>query len=303
MWTSSNLQAAELVLDGSAVFVRGVGPGVAVLSAVSNGVQTSVPLFVGEQAIVALEADLERVALPVGASHALTVSSRYADGARAQVVPTFEVAHPSVIAVDAAGMVTAVGEGTSHVRLVFGGVAAAVEVVVSPARLSGLSVSLPQLRLARGQLATLQVLGRFTDGTTVDLSQKAVTVGTPVHVGVHAGPEVMVEGRALGSERVLVAAAGFEVEVQVEVTDVPVDALRLRLERDGAGARVVAVARWADGVEGDVTELVAWTLKGAAPAAISASAGTRGRLTLPVAGEALVVATLAGHTVVLPIGP
>lgn len=293
MWTTSNPDVAELITGGSGVTLRPLRAGFAQVSAFSDGVKRTVAVSVTGVALASLDAEVERVEVAVGATAQLAVFATALDGTRTDVTAsaTWDSANPAVFEVDVFGRVTAVAEGTSHVRISYGGKAAAVEVVVQPARLAAVVPSVQGLRLGVGQAVAVVLTGRYTDGRTVDLTSAAVPFVNGAATAKLTSAWVLT-GTAPGAATVLFTAAGFEVPVALEVSKTSYDALTLSVVRNDQAVRVVATARWSDGVESDVTELTQFAIKGPA-GAVSNAPGSHGVLSLPNQGEVWVVGSVA----------
>jgi len=185
----------------------------------------------------------------------------------------------------------------------FEGMTAALEVQVGVARLVGLTPSVPSMRLALGQTAELKIIGKFSDGTTVDLTPSATALSNG-HTNVKLGKALFVTAELEGAESLLVQAGGMETVVFIDVSVEPLVELRLtKIPVDLNHVRMIATARWADGLERDVTELAHWVVDSNGLATISDAAGSRGELSFSTFGDAIIMATFGELSAKLFISP
>ena len=154
----------------------------------------------------------------------------------------------------------AVAAGTTRVNAWWQGRLVSIPVEVRYALLAGLDAQPPDLQLAVGDYRQLQVVGRLTDGSEVDLSAPAL--GTSYSIDNHATAAVTREGIVFGLSdgvaQVHVEHGRLEDTVAVVVgTGRRLEAIavapeRLQLQPGGSG-RVQVVGLWSDGSSEDLT--------------------------------------------------
>jgi hypothetical protein len=208
------------------------------------------------------------------------------------------------------GTVRAVAPGTASITAWVGELSATLTVTVLPPVLQALSVTLPGGRVVVNQRATFAVLGRFSDGASMNLtSAVALQVGPGASVSPGDG-EVALIARALGAVTVRASVAGQTTQFTLDVTPAVPTALEVREttgSSDPRAARLEALATWSDGVQTVVTELADWSGSDDAVAIVHGTPGARGAVRA-VAGGPLTVrcqlgADAATFDLVLPTAP
>jgi hypothetical protein len=292
-WSSSDPLVAEVSIAGAVVGVHATGAGATVLSATYAGLRASAVLTVEPAPLVALQFEPPQLELAVGLSQVVKVVARTAAGALVSPAAgvVFSTSEPQRLAIDEHGEVRgrAVGEATLTARYV--GLTATLQVHITAPKLIGITTSLRQARLAPGQVAELVVVGVLSDDTTVDLTAGATATAPPGVQVKHSGATIIAVASRPVTGQVVVQSGPFEGVVDLEVSKVQLT--DLRLEFDATGQGVTARARWADGLEADVTELARWKVS-EGDATVSDTPGHRGALSRTGKGPVTVGASFAG---------
>lgn len=300
-WSSSDLSVASVSNEGAA---RGT------LVARSAGL-ASVMAICGSRSATRSFSVINRVAVSLTLSHDLQLErgveaqvraeAHYDDGTFAEVTDqvVFGTTEPTIAAVSNApgfrGLVRAVGEGTATVSGHLGEVSAQLEVLVLAPALQSLHATLPSVRIVPRQRATFAVLGRFTDGSTSNLSSMVAFRSGP-QVRVTAGnDELALMGESLGVVNVQAEITTHLMQFQVEVTDALITGVRLELaarpERPGT-EKLSAIATWSDGRETDITELAEWTSSNPGAALARNTPGARGFVQVMAGGHTTITSQL-----------
>jgi uncharacterized protein YjdB len=167
-WSSS---APAVVSVSSSGTISAVGAGTAVITATVGPVSGSTTISVRK--VTGLVVGGAPASLAKGLSRTLTATATYSDGTSAVVPATWSSSRPPVAEVSATGVLSAAGIGSATVTASYGGVSASVPVTVTAAAMTGLTVQ-PNAATA-GLLGTLQLkaTATYTDGTTVDVTNRA----------------------------------------------------------------------------------------------------------------------------------
>lgn len=160
-----------------------------------------------------------------GAQQALTVTAQFSDGSTRNVTTSssYSSGVSSIASVSAAGVVTAVGNGTVNIQAGYGGFIATCSVTVAipppppPPTLTGLAVAPASFTLdSAGATEQLTVTGTFSNGTTANVTSNA-TYGSSNVVVASVSTAGLVEAVANGSGAITVTYGGFNVGAAVTV--------------------------------------------------------------------------------------
>ncbi len=215
------------------------------------GAYTSV--HVVDPVLTDLTADPTALSLPRGLDSAVLLTATYSDGTTTDVssLATWTSDDPAVAGVDPTGLVHAVELGSTTVRGAYGGREATTAVTVGTAVLRSLEVRLAP-DVYRGASQQARALGRFSDGTSADLTRSVQwrSLNTSRARVDAAG---VVAGRAPGTLRVVARSGGLQAgrTLQVLATTVRLDSMSrsagppgavVALRGVGLGRRCQAVA-------------------------------------------------------------
>ncbi len=249
-WTSSNALVAVVSSDGT---VTSVGPGTATITATAAGIASN-PVTVAVRQVVA-SIDVTPPGLTfesLGDSQTLTAVARDASGTEIPGVTfTWTSEDTGVATVDAAGLVTATGRGTTTVSASVGGVISnAVSVAVGQAVASidvtptGVSFQSVGEQITLTAVAT-DAGGSPVPGITFTWTSSDPSVATVSNAGVvtATGPGTATVTAAVGA----VTSNPVSVAVQQSVATIDVTPVSVSLTFLGEQATLTAVARDAGG--------------------------------------------------------
>ena len=288
-WRSSLPSVALVDHQG---LVTAVGAGSTVIRATASGQTDSVVVIVSPQGVGSVAIDsVPSTALFIGDRRTLTATVRNAGGAVLSGRPlSWTSANPAVATVSTAGVVTAVGAGTTTIAAESGGRVAEAQVAVIH-RAASVMLSPSGLRLPRGRTEVLTAAIRNAAGTllterrAIAWSSSAPTVATVTADGTvtavsngTASITATVEGVS-GTASFTVVDPIASVLVTPATVTLPV----------GANEQVTASARDAKGAPLTGRPVV-WASSNPAVATINAS----GIVTAVAAGSANITATVEG---------
>jgi uncharacterized protein YjdB len=160
---------------------------------------------------------------------------------------------------------------------------------VTALRLVSLTVAPSPVQCAVGALAQLRATGRFSDGSTLDVTEQALWQSVnPLVASVSnaAGRRGEVSGLGAGQTRVSATLEGLADVADVTVTAAAIDRIELAplaVELPlGEATDLTAVAFYRDGTQRDVTLQAIWASSDPAVASVSNIFGTQGFVTLGV---------------------
>lgn len=246
-WTSNNTSVATVGNDGT---VTGVAPGVATITATSEGrtAQSTITVFAAPVQSVAVSP--ERDTLIVGGARTLTATLRDATGAlltgRTVVWSSSNVA---VAIVSAGGVVSTLAPGIVTIGATSEGRTGVATIVVLERRASAVTIRPEAAQLIVGR--TLALESQVTDASGNVLPGRPVTYvsETPSVASVSAAG--VVTALAPGRTRILAASEGRTGSATIDVLPEPVATLQLSPETGtvvvGDSLRLLATARRQDG--------------------------------------------------------
>lgn len=268
-WTSSAPRTAFVsMLAGERGTLTGVAPGVTEVQAKVRGAEAAVPVTVTDATLSRVEVDPTQLTLARGTLATVSAQAIYSDGTRQDVTNqgSWSSSAPDKASVSMAGQVRGVDLGTATLRFEYQGKQGSVAVSVTAAELIALEVSPSPLTLAAGTNAQLTATGRFSDGSSQDLTEATLWTAQDVaiaQVSNGMGQRGFVRGLTAGTTQ-LVAASGART-ARVTVTVSPATLMSLSLAPAmlslpmGTSADVVATGVFSDGSSQDLTSQVSWT--------------------------------------------
>jgi hypothetical protein len=304
VWTSSDPAVATF---DSAGVVRGVGPGMASVTARLGTIAGTTTVHVTGANLVGLEIQPATVRLAVGASQPFTVTAIFDDMTRQDVTPTAVLASSSPQVANfgqtdaTRSTLSALSAGVTTVTASFGGRMATATVTVSAATLVSIAVTPANPTLPVGILQPFEATGTYDDGSVQSLTRDATWSSTAPDVAtvsddpatrgqvrtVSAGTTQIAArvGDVIGSTVLAVTAAALQrIELMPSTAAIPV----------GTGVQIRATGVYADGSSIDITESATWSSSAPDIADVSNVAGTHGLVSGLSPGAARIRAALGG---------
>lgn len=314
-WSSTDLEVIDVSMSADqrgVILARGVGP--ARITARWNDSVAQLELVVVPRAVVGVGFDAPQVQIALGRATGLDLIAELDDGSRVVVTnsASFISSQPTVASVsngDARGQVSSLEQGVSTITAWYAGFEASYELFVAPPELDGLAATITNGRIAVGQVAELMLLGRFTDGSVLNLTPAVAPQHGPGVVSSVAFGRLRIAGAQLGTALVDFAVGPMMTQVTFDVSAEPLTSLELIdvSSREGLGGptntephRMRAIGVYADGLRVDITELCTWWVDDASVVVVSDEPGTRGEVDLAAGGTTNLSVAIAGNTTTLP---
>src|SRR5271168_1297677 len=123
----------------------------------------------------------QTTAIALGTHLQFSASALFSDGSKTDITSTAEWTseQPDVASVDAAGMVTSKGVGSTPISAVYQSMSGSSTLAVAPAALVSIAVTPQRPSLTPNHSIQLTATGTFTDGSTQDLSSTVAWLSTP----------------------------------------------------------------------------------------------------------------------------
>ncbi len=281
---SDSLVASASNAPGNIGRVDGLAGGSVSVRASYRGVVGTAALDVVNTPLVRLDVSPASPSAPAGLNQPLAVQGTFADGSTQDLTSlvSWSTSNASIVTVSPAGLAHALVAGSATVSATALGVTGSATFVVTNALLVGLDVAPASLSLPRGLTGDLVATGRFTDGSTADVtSQVAWSVANPAIVSVsNAMPFGRATALALGRTQVTASLGAQSASIELTVTAAVLQQLTVS-PASASVPRGLTVAFYvtglfSDGSSSDLTEQVSWSSSAPAIASVSNVAGTRG---------------------------
>jgi len=320
-WMTLNTRVATVSATG---LVTTVQSGTATITADALGMTGNATLTVSNAALTGVSITVPSAPLAVGLSAQLKATGTYTDQSAADVTNQVQwtVAQPAVLSINTAGLAVATAAGATQVTASLKNFSANAQLTVAPAALASIGIQSKSASLPLGTEEQLSAIGTYTDGSTVDLTSKAIwastapdvlsvtSTGTASTKSVGAASVSATLGSTVGTSAMTVSPAAL--------VSLAVSAVHPSLPL-GSSEQLSATGTFTDKTTKDVTASAAWTsaapgvaivnsggliqTKGMGSALLSATvSGVTASTTLNVSSAALVSIAISAGTANLPIG-
>ena len=257
-WTSTN--TAIVTVNGSTV--TAVRPGTTTLTLSYGGLTTSVPVTVSSATLTSVALSTSALTLARTTSGPLTLTGTYSDASTADLTTqaNWTSTAPSTASVGANGfgalVVTGTAVGTAQVTASFGGFTASATITVTAATLKSLKVTPASTSLIAGRQRAFSAVGKFSDGTSQDLSDEASWRTDSPSVAT-IGPDGTATAVAVGTTNVDASVGTVSSSAPLTVTAPVQTAIMLDTGAKqvpvGWRAQPIVYAVYSNGTSSDVT--------------------------------------------------
>ena len=293
-WISSGPATASVSSAGSAA-AKAVGT--ATISATSGSVTGTASLTATPAAVVALNIVPATLFMPLGSNSQLQAMASMSDGTQQTVntSATWQTSQSSVAAVNAQGVLSAVGKGVAQVSAAYQGMRGAASITVGPPALVSITVSPTSSSLPLGKTEQLTAIGTLTDGSTQDLTQSATWSSSgPAIASVNAAGAAV--AKSMGTSTISASSGSVTGTASLTVTPavaVSVNVVPATLSLPlGNGSQLQAIANLSDGTQQPLSSSVTWQTSQSGIATVNA----QGYVTSVGKGSAQVSAAYQGLT-------
>jgi hypothetical protein len=248
---------------------------------------------------IALALEPAFLTVPAGSTARFQVFAQAPDGTMSDVTQTAMLgAEPQGVVELSPGTVKALTAGTAKLTATLGMLQAIGAVEVPAAALVSIAIEPPESSLGLGETVKLGVLGRFADGSALDVTPSATLTASSAAVSVDAAG--LVRALAPGEASVTAKVGAFSADAHITVRAAKVTALRLEPAMPslaiGGTLQLKATASYDDQSQAEVTLAAQWASSNPA-----VTVDARGVATGVSAGTAAVTATFGGATATLDV--
>lgn len=244
--------------------------------------------------------------LPVGEVMQLAATALYGDGSKREVTgeaswSSSDARRALMLPGDPKGRLKGISAGSVEVSVSFSGVTAVRTFEVADPALVEITVTPQTPVLAKGQLLRLAAVGRYTDGTTADVSASVTWSSSAPGVAsvddaAATGGQVATHG--IGTT-VITAELGSRsgsttlVVVEPVLTSISLGPAAPLVPR-GSEVQFVAMGHYSDDTTRDVSSMVSWSSSDPAIASVANDSGSKGQARAVADGKATISANLGG---------
>jgi uncharacterized protein YjdB len=214
VWESSDPSIAQIDNNGLA---NSLSVGTSVIKATVGGFSASSSLTVTSPTVVQIVVKPDQVSLPAGSTQQFTATATYTDSSMHDLTnAVWSSSDGSIASVSNSGLATALQPGQSNITASSGGVNGSAVMQVTSAVLTGLSISPPDMTAPQGNNIQFAAAGRYSDGTTKDLTEVALwSSSAPQTVGINA--QGVAVAHQVGTATLTAEFGGFSATVLVNV--------------------------------------------------------------------------------------
>ncbi|QUJ68872.1 Ig-like domain-containing protein [Photobacterium sp. GJ3] len=264
-WRSSNTDRGYF--DAPGILTGGHSPGSVTVVATIDGISSNtVNVDVTAARVMEITVTPASVRIAKEQTQQLTATATYSDGTSSDVSDsvTWTPANPSITTVTPAGLLTGVDGGTTTVTASKDGiVSSTVNVEVTTAELTGITVTPATVVVAIGQNQFLTATATYSDGTSSDVSDAVTWTPADPSIAVLMSNGLL-HGVDVGTTTVTAAKDGIVSNmVNVDVTPAVMTGIVVTPETivvaKGQTQLLTAMATYSDGTSSDVSDAVTWT--------------------------------------------
>lgn len=299
VWKTSDAAVVSVTkLDDHSALVRGLGVGTATIT-ITTGIVAVEQTAIIPVTITAAELRSIGVTPPMPQlAHAtmlqLSAVGIYSDSTAkdltAQVVWASDTT--AVASVDSDGIVLAGAAGTANISATLGAVHGEATITVTAATLTAIAVTPPNTTFGVSVDQQLTATGTFSDQTTQDLTQMAEWTSSATATATVNGAG-LVHGVAAGTATITATLGAIHGSTGVTITPAVLNSIEVDPATPtipfGGQRQFTAIGHYSDGLNHDITAMVAWSSDTTATATIDPVTGLASAV---AAGTATITATL-----------
>ena len=307
-WISSASAVAVSNAEGSQGQVTGVAVGNATIAATQAGITGTAAVTVTAATLTSISITPPSASIANGTTVQLTATGTFSDQSTqdlTQAVSWTSSDQTKAVVSNAPGsqgLATATGVGSATITATEDGVSGTAAVTVTAAKLMSITITPPQISLAKGTSQQLTATGIFTDQSTQDLTRFVSWTSsdsTIATVSNASGSRGLVTGAGVGSATITATRSGVSGSASVSVTaavltSITITPPSLSLAK-GTTQQLTATGTFSDNTTQDLTTSVSW-VSSASAVAVSNAEGSQGQVTGVAVGNATVAAAQGGIT-------
>ena len=299
-WSSSNDSVATISSNGD---TSTLAAGTARLQANLSGITGSTDLTVTNATLTQLEISPGNATLAVGSSLDISIIASYSDGSLQNVstAVNLSVTNGTIASISESSpgsdtfILAGLAEGSTQLIASLGAINTQINVSVSEAELTLITISPEVPPLALGTTFNVTAQGQYGDGSDQSLTSQVSWSSADTSIfTVDAAGEITPQSP--GSALISASLDGINASQAITINDATLASIDVTSTSTslpvGDQLSLVALGRYSDGSLQDITEQVTWLSNPTDILAISNANGSRGLATALVSGTLTTIATL-----------
>ncbi|MFA7060246.1 MAG: Ig-like domain-containing protein [Pedobacter sp.] len=306
-WSSNSLTVAKFADATSPNRVTGLAPGTAILTATVRGVKATITLTVTPATIDTMTITPVNPSIAKGLTTQFTVIGKFSDSTTQDL--TYDAKWASSVS-DVATVSDDVGSkgfaqsrtvGATTISAAFDGVSDSTLLTVKEKELQSITVT-PADSSITGLSKTVSFIatGRYTDGTTADITSTAVWASSKPEIATITTPGGVATTVAAGTTSISATLNGVIGKTDLKVTVPILQGLTIDTSSQiltvGTSHQFKITATFTDATTQDVTDICDWSSTDVSVATVTTTGSGRGLVTGVVIGSATISATYDGQT-------
>jgi trimeric autotransporter adhesin len=293
-WASSKTSVATINATGLAT---AAGVGTSSITATFDGVTGSTVLTVDAAALVSIALTPANPTIDKGQTQQFTATGTLTDNTTEDLTKTatWASAKTSVATIDAAGLATAAGVGTSSITATFSGITGSTVLTVDAAALVSIALTPANPTIDKGQTQQFTATGTLTDNTTEDLTKSATWASAKTSVAT-IDPTGLATAAGVGTSSVTATFSGITGSTVLTVDAAALVSIALTPANPtidkGQSQQFTATGTLTDNTTEDLTKSATWASSKTSVATIDAT----GLATAAGVGTSSITATFSGIT-------
>jgi len=271
-WSSLTTSVATITASGS---VTATGIGTSAIQATSGNVTSSATLTVTGAALVSIAVTAPSLSIAKGTSEQFTATGTFSDNSTQNLTNSVNWTSMSagVATITAAGLAGGVAPGSSNIQATSGNINGSAILTVTAATLVSISVTAPNLSIAKGNSEQFTATGTFSDNSTQNLTVSVTWTSQTTSVAtVTAGGSVT--AASVGTSKIQAASGAVNGSATLTVTpavlvSIAVTAPSLSIAK-GNSEQFTATGTFSDSSTQNLTSSVTWTSQTSSVATITA---------------------------------
>jgi hypothetical protein len=299
-WSSSQ---ASVAVVNSAGLATSKSVGKAIITATLRSMNASNQLAVLPAALVGIAVTSSRPIAPIGTTVQFTAKGTFTDGSIQDLTNSvaWSGTPSGIISVSSVGLATAKAVGTATVTASQGVARGTAPLTISSAALVTLGVTSSDSAIPLGTTAQFTAKGKFTDGTTQDLSKSVNWTSSPSGI-VTVSPLGVATSNAVGAATVTATVGPVHGAAMLTVSPAVLVTIGVSSTNSsfplGTKQQLVATGHFTDKHTRDITNTVMWA--SASPKIVSVT--SKGLAAALAAGTATITASAQGSSSSMLIG-
>ncbi len=308
-WSTSQPAVAIITSSGMA---NSKAIGSAIITATLRAFSGANQLVVSPAALVGLAVTSDHLIVAAGTTTQFTARGTFTDGSTQDLSSTVAWTSSSlpIVTVSPSGLATGKAPGTSTISATQGVLHGTAAMTVSSATILSLSVTAGTASIPLGLAAQFAAKGKFTDGSTQDLTNSVNWASSPAGI-VSISASGLASSHAVGAATVTASSGSTRGTAPLNVSAAVLMGVDVRATNSsfplGTTQQLIATGRLTDGTLRDITNTAAWSTSSGQVVSITnngfAAAVAQGTATISAAAPGASSTTVTGKTVLAVSAP